>query len=249
MTEGPSCVAAGGKSRQKRAQLAARRQMVQVRVVTVAPVAATREEAAVVSTAREEARGENRIDRDGGDPGSSRPHRGVMTKDLIDHVVLWVDDKAFWTTGQGRRLYNIVHETKEYFVAITSGLPAFVVPRSVVLPKSSTKVARITDPSHLQQAISRAAAVENIALRILHSWIFKSGNRPRGYSVAFQYSPESVATDIAHAMWYDEERCNVVSAAVCAHTIDISMDLPQWFVGANIEDRPDDDDMAAYLDS
>ncbi|GBG80442.1 hypothetical protein CBR_g30906 [Chara braunii] len=222
-------------------------------LVTVAPVAAAREEAPVVATAREEARGESKTDRDGGDPGSSRVRRGVMTKDLVDRAVLWVDDKAFWTTGEGRRLYNIVHGTREYFIAIASGLPAPVVPWSVVLPKSSTKLARITDPSQLPQAISRAAAVENIALRILHDWIFKSGNRPRGYIVAFQYSLQSVATDIARAMWCGDERCNVVSAAVCAHTIDLSMplsmDLPLWFAGANIEDRPEDDDMAAYQES
>ncbi|GBG64511.1 hypothetical protein CBR_g45207 [Chara braunii] len=135
----------------------------------VAPIAMAREEATVVATAREEARGENKNDRDGGKPSSSCARRRLMTKDLIDRVVLWVDDEAFWTTGEGRRLYNIVHKTREYFVAIASGLPAPVVPRSVVLPKSSTKVARITDPSHLQQAISRAAVVENIALRILHN--------------------------------------------------------------------------------
>ncbi|GBG91485.1 hypothetical protein CBR_g52440 [Chara braunii] len=80
---------------------------------TVAPVPAARENAVVVATAREEARGENITDQDGGNPGSSRAHRGVMMKDLIDSVMLWVDDKAFWTTGEGRRLYNNVHEMKE----------------------------------------------------------------------------------------------------------------------------------------
>ncbi|GBG74496.1 hypothetical protein CBR_g18906 [Chara braunii] len=216
---------------------------------TVAAVAMARKEAAVGATAREEARGERKGDRETGEPGSSRVHRSVMTKDLIDRAVLWVDGKAFWTTGEGRRLYNIVHETREYFVAIASGLPPPTVPRSVVLPKSSTRVGRIVDQSQLQQAISRAAAVENVALRILHGWVFKSGNRPRGYHVAFQYSLESFATDIARAMWYGEEWCDVVSPAVCAHTIDLSMDLPLWFAGANIEDRPDGDDMAAHQES
>ncbi|GBG90831.1 hypothetical protein CBR_g51336 [Chara braunii] len=215
----------------------------------VAPVATAREEATVVVTAREDVSGEKKIDREGGEPGSSRVRRGVMTKDLIDRAVLWVDHKAFRTTGEGRRLYNIVHEMREYLVAIASGLPPPAVPRSVVLPKSSTRVARVADQSQLQQAISRAATVENIALRILHGWVFKSGNRPRGYNVAFQYSLECVATDIVRAMWYGEEWCNVVSPVVCAHTIDQSMDLPLWFAGANIEDRPDDDDMVAHQES
>ncbi|GBG65279.1 hypothetical protein CBR_g50321 [Chara braunii] len=122
-------------------------------------------------------------------------------------------------------------------------------PPSVVMLTSSTSLTRIVDPAQLQQAISRAAAVENIALRILHGWVFKSGNCPRGYNLVFQYALESVATDIARAMWYGEEWSNVVSAVVCAHAIHLSMDLPLWFTGANIEDRPEDDDMAAYQES
>ncbi|GBG58954.1 hypothetical protein CBR_g24304 [Chara braunii] len=215
----------------------------------VPPVPATRDEAAVSATVREEGRGQNTNQRDGGEAASSRARRGVMTKDLIDRALLWVDDKCFWTTGEGRRLYNIVHETKEYFVAIASGLPPPELPRSVVVPKSSTRVARIADQSHLQQAISCAAAVENIALRILHGWVFKSENRPRGYHLAFQYPLESVSTDIARAIWYDEEWRNVVSAPICAQTIDLNMDLPLWYASENIEDRPEDDDMAAYQES
>ncbi|GBG80645.1 hypothetical protein CBR_g31105 [Chara braunii] len=105
------------------------------------------------------------------------------------------------------------------------------------------------DPTQLQQAIALATASENIALRILHGWVFKSGNRPRGFNVAFQYALESVATDIARVMWYGEEWSNIVSAAVCAHTIDLNMDLPLWFADANIEDRPEDDDMAAHQEA
>ncbi|GBG84951.1 hypothetical protein CBR_g39414 [Chara braunii] len=202
-----------------------------------------------VPAAREEGRGQNKNQRDGGEAGSSRARRGVMTNELIDRALLWMDDKSFWTAGEGRRLYNIVHETKEYFVAIASGLPPPQLPRSVVVPKSTTRVARIADQSQLQQAISRAVAVENIALRILHGWVFKSRNRPRGYNLAFQYLLESVATDIARAMWYGEEWRNVVSAPICAHTINLNMDLPLWYAGANIEDRPEDDDMAAYQGS
>ncbi|GBG67318.1 hypothetical protein CBR_g457 [Chara braunii] len=78
---------------------------------------------------------------------------------------------------------------------------------------------------------------------------FKSGNRRRGYNLAFQYALESVATDIARAMWYGEEWCNVVSPAVCAHTTDLSLDLPLWFADVKVENRPNDDDMAAYQES
>ncbi|GBG65934.1 hypothetical protein CBR_g54228 [Chara braunii] len=217
--------------------------------VNSAPVATAREEAAAATTAREDARGEKTINREGGDVGPSRVRKETMSRELIDRALLWVDDKAFWTTGEGRRLYNIIHETREYFVAIASGLPATDVSRSVILPKSSTRVARISDPSQLQQAISRAAKVENVALRVLHGWVFKSGNCARGYNLAYQYALESVAMDIVRALWYAEDWSNVVSAPICGHTIDRNMDLPLWFAGAHIDDRPDDDDMAAYQES
>ncbi|GBG68835.1 hypothetical protein CBR_g3529 [Chara braunii] len=85
-----------------------------VAVAGVVPsVPAAREEAAVPTTVREEGRGQNTNQRDGGEAASSRARRGVKTKDLIDRALLWVDGKCFWTTGEGRRLYNIVHETKE----------------------------------------------------------------------------------------------------------------------------------------
>ncbi|GBG83158.1 hypothetical protein CBR_g36774 [Chara braunii] len=55
--------------------------------------------------------------------------------------------------------------------------------------------------------------------------------------------------NIARAMWYGEEWRNVVGAPICAHTIDLNMDLPLWYADVNIEDRPEDDDMAAYQES
>ncbi|GBG87106.1 hypothetical protein CBR_g44562 [Chara braunii] len=203
-----------------------------------APVATAREEAAAAATAREDARGEKTTDREGGDVGPSRVRKETMSRELIDRALLWVDDKAFWTTREGRRLYNIIHETW-----------AAIIHETVILPKSSTRVARISDPSQLQQAISRAAKVANVALRVQHGWVFKSGNRARGYNLAYQYALESVATDIARAMWYAEDWSNVVSVPICGHTIDLNMDLPLWFADAHIDDRPDDDDMAAYQES
>ncbi|GBG62928.1 hypothetical protein CBR_g34299 [Chara braunii] len=213
----------------------------------VAAVSRAREELPVVE--REVARGDNKGDREDEDPLLSRVRRGGTAKDLAERACLWVDDKAFWTTGEGTRLYNIVHETQQHFVAIANGLQAPAVPWSVVMPKSAMSLTRIADPAQLQQAISRAMTAENIALRVLHGWVFKSGNRPQGYNVAYHYVLESVATDITRAMWYGEEWSNVVSAALCAHTINLNMDLPLWFAGANIEDRPEDDDMAAHQES
>ncbi|GBG69404.1 hypothetical protein CBR_g4097 [Chara braunii] len=70
----------------------------------LAPVATAREEAAAAATAREDARGEKTTDREGGDVGPSRVRKEIMSREFIDRAVLWVDDKAFWTMGEGRRL-------------------------------------------------------------------------------------------------------------------------------------------------
>ncbi|GBG78156.1 hypothetical protein CBR_g26191 [Chara braunii] len=188
----------------------------------VGVVARAREEVPVVE--REAARVDNKGEREDEDPLLSRVRRGGMARDLADRARLWVDDKAFWTTRERRRL-------------------------SVVMPKSSTTLTRIADPPQLHEAIAHATAAENIALHVLHGWVFKSGNRPRGFNVAFQYALELVATDIVRVMWNGEEWSNVVSAPVCAHTIDLNMDLPLWFAGTNIEGRPEDDDMAAHQES
>ncbi|GBG41584.1 hypothetical protein CBR_g74544 [Chara braunii] len=73
----------------------------------VAVVAGAREEVPVVE--REVARGENKGEREDDDRLLSRERRGGLARDLADRARLWVDDKAFWTTREGRRLYDIVH--------------------------------------------------------------------------------------------------------------------------------------------
>ncbi|GBG93333.1 hypothetical protein CBR_g65193 [Chara braunii] len=199
--------------------------------VNSARMATAREEAAAEATAREDARGEKTTDREGDDVGPSRVRKETMSRELIDRALLWVDDKAFWTTGEGRRLYYIIHETREYFRH-----PAEVEHQG----------------SQDLRPIAAAASdlpLENVALCVLHDWVFKSGNRARGYNLAYQYALESVAMDIARAMWYAEDWSNIVSAPICGHTIDLNMDLPLWFASAHIDDRPDDDDMAAYQES
>ncbi|GBG60903.1 hypothetical protein CBR_g16023 [Chara braunii] len=148
-----------------------------------------------------------------------------------------------------RRLYNIINETREHLVAVASGLPLPNVPRSVAMPRSNIAKIRITDAGLLHRALSRASKVQSVALRVLHGCVFRSGSRERGYNVAFQYVLESVATDIARAVWHGEEWSNVVSPAVCVHMLDMGMDLSLWFAGVHIEDRLANDEMAAYQEA
>ncbi|GBG92737.1 hypothetical protein CBR_g56899 [Chara braunii] len=68
----------------------------------VAAVARAREEVPVVE--REATHGDNKGEKEDEDPLLSRVRKGGMARDLADRARLWVDDKAFWTTGEGRRL-------------------------------------------------------------------------------------------------------------------------------------------------
>ncbi|GBG62497.1 hypothetical protein CBR_g30816 [Chara braunii] len=202
-----------------------------------------------VASATEVARAEKKRGGEDDEPLVNRVRKGGLAKDLAERARLWVDDKSFWTSREGRILYNIINETREHLVTIASGLPLPNVLRSVAMPRSNIAQIRVTDAGQLQGALSRASKVQSLALRVLHGWVFKSGSRERGYNVAFQYVVESVATDIAHSLWHGEKWSNAVSPAVCAHTLDMGMDLPLWFVGVHIEDRPANDEMAAYQEA
>ncbi|GBG73100.1 hypothetical protein CBR_g12816 [Chara braunii] len=92
----------------------------------------------------------------------------------------------------------------------------------------------------------RALKVETIAKRAIHGWIFKSDSRHKGYHLAYQYALNHAATDIARAMWASEDWRSLVSPMVIRNTLELGMKLPLWFVGANVVDRHQDDECAAY---
>ncbi|GBG71154.1 hypothetical protein CBR_g8456 [Chara braunii] len=187
----------------------------------VPPVPAAREEAAVPATVREEGRGQNTNQRDGGEAGSSRACRGVMTNELIDRALLWVDDKSFWTKGEGRRLYNIVHETKEYFVAIASGLPPPQLPRSsTVISIAHSFRAAVQMGAHIDDdfiSYERLCRVADCFKLLLAAsmWIMHmAGDDPRSHYEAF-YFADLVArpTLIASMHRSFDHRRSVVRAA------------------------------------
>ncbi|GBG60707.1 hypothetical protein CBR_g12444 [Chara braunii] len=111
------------------------------------------------------------------EPLVNRVRKGELAKDQVERARLWVDDKSFWTSGEGRKLYNIINETREHLVAVANGLPLPNVPRSVAMPKSNIAQIGITDTGQLQGALSRASKVQSVALRVLHGCVFKSGSR------------------------------------------------------------------------
>ncbi|GBG84115.1 hypothetical protein CBR_g37990 [Chara braunii] len=59
------------------------------------------------------------------------------------------------------------------------------------------------------------------------------------------YITVDLTTDLARAVWQGLEWSRVVSPALVYHMLAMKMDVPLWFAGVRIEDRPEDDDMAA----
>ncbi|GBG74258.1 hypothetical protein CBR_g17968 [Chara braunii] len=162
---------------------------------------------------------------------------------------LWVDDLRFWNEREGFAIVKLIAEVRGYLVAVARGEQPPPIRRSIVLPHNSIPQHKITDDSELNAAKERALKVQGIALRVIHGWVFKSQNRQRGYHAAYQYALNLAATDIACAMWMGEDWRHCVSSMVAHHTLDLDMKLPLWFVGADVEDRHEDDGLAAYQEA
>ncbi|GBG70865.1 hypothetical protein CBR_g8165 [Chara braunii] len=162
---------------------------------------------------------------------------------------LWVDDLRFWNEREGFAIVKLIAEARGYLVAVARGEQPPPIRRSIVLPHNSIPQQKIAEESELNAAKERALKVQGIALRVIHGWVFKSQNRQRGYHAAYQYALNHAANDIARAMWMGEDWRYCVSPMVVHHTLDMDMKLPLWFVGADIEDRHEDDGLAAYQEA
>ncbi|GBG67396.1 hypothetical protein CBR_g533 [Chara braunii] len=162
---------------------------------------------------------------------------------------LWVADLRFWNEREGFAIVKLIVEARGYLVAVARGEQPPPIRRTIVLPHNSIPQHKIADEWELNAAKERALKVQGIALRVIHGWVFKSQNRQRGYHAAYQYAFNHAATDIARAMWMGEDWRYCVSPMVVHHTLDMDMKLPLWFVGADVEDRHEDDGLAAYQEA
>uniref|UniRef100_A0A388KMP4 Myb/SANT-like DNA-binding domain-containing protein n=1 Tax=Chara braunii TaxID=69332 RepID=A0A388KMP4_CHABU len=185
---------------------------------------------------------------DDDDPSVNRL-RQQNTREMEAAAKLWVDDLRFWNEREGFAIVKLIAEARGYLVVVARGEQPPPIRRSIVLPHNSIPQHKITDESELNVAKERALKVQGIALRVIHGWVFKSQNMQRGYHAAYQYALNHAATDIARAMWMGEDWRYCVSPMVIHHTLDMHMKLPLWFVGADVEDRHEDDGLAAYQEA
>ncbi|GBG77368.1 hypothetical protein CBR_g23699 [Chara braunii] len=77
----------------------------------------------------------------------------------------------------------------------------------------------------------------------------RSFSRSDGFARAESYVAVDYPTDLARAVWQSLEWSRIVPPSVVYHTVALKMDIPLWFAGAYIEDRPEDDDMAAHQEA
>uniref|UniRef100_A0A388LB16 Reverse transcriptase domain-containing protein n=1 Tax=Chara braunii TaxID=69332 RepID=A0A388LB16_CHABU len=162
---------------------------------------------------------------------------------------LWVDDLHFKNETEGNDIVKLIQEARLYLVAVAQGVQPPAVRRSIVLPHTTILQHKIDDESELNSAKERAFKVQTIALRVIHGWVFKSTSRQRGYHAAYGYVLNHAATYIARVIWMGEDWRICVSPTVFHITLDIDTKLPPWFVGTDIEDRHENDELAAYQEA
>ncbi|GBG45935.1 hypothetical protein CBR_g79385, partial [Chara braunii] len=191
--------------------------------------------------------------RDGKQEGDDDDDRPLVTRlkgaakedDLDARSKLWVDCDAFKGQGPGKPLREAIGECADYFVTIANGDAGAEPPSMLVMPSNDVPRFKIEDPAQHEPALHRARSVEKLVLRTIPGWIFKSSSRWTGFARGESYITVDLATDVARAVWQGFEWCKVVFPALAYHTVAMKMDVPLWFAGVKIVDRPEDDDMAA----
>ncbi|GBG83478.1 hypothetical protein CBR_g37190 [Chara braunii] len=122
-------------------------------------------------------------------------------------------------------------------------------PSMFIMPTNDVPLFKIDDPAQREPTLRRACIVEKLVMRTIHRRIFKSSSRSNGFTRAESYITVNYATDVARAVWQGLEWSRVVSPSLIYYTLHLKMDMPMWFVGVKIVDRPEDDDLAAQQEA
>ncbi|GBG83479.1 hypothetical protein CBR_g37191 [Chara braunii] len=120
-------------------------------------------------------------------PLSARKKRSRQEEELEAKSKLWVDGNAFWATGPGRMIVDKVHSYADYFCAIVNGNAGACTPKGLMMPPPEVPRERIEDGAQREPALRRARRTENVAMRVIHGWIFRSSSRSDGFARAESY--------------------------------------------------------------
>ncbi|GBG83013.1 hypothetical protein CBR_g36632 [Chara braunii] len=193
--------------------------------------------------------GRRESDNDDDNRPSKRLKKHGLEDDLEERSKMWVDSDAFWGQGPEKPLREAVTDCADYFITIANGDSGAEPPPMLIMPPADIQHTKIDDPTQHDPTLQRARAIERIVMGAIHGWIFKSSSRSNGFACAESYITVDYATDIAHAVWQGLEWSRVVSPMLVYYTFQMKMDMPLWFAGLKIVDRPEDDDMAAQQEA
>ncbi|GBG66986.1 hypothetical protein CBR_g74672 [Chara braunii] len=182
-------------------------------------------------------------------PPTSFSQRLRQADDLDAKSKLWTDGKTFWGTEPGRLIAEVVHPCADYYCAIVDGDASANTLAGLIMLTNDVPRFRIEDPTQRDPTLRRARKTANVAMRVIHGWIFRSPSRVNGFARAESYVSVDYPTDLANTVWKSLEWSRVVSPSVVYHTLALKMDVPLWYVGAYIHDRPEGGDMAALQES
>ncbi|GBG58766.1 hypothetical protein CBR_g166 [Chara braunii] len=147
-------------------------------------------------------------------------------------------------SGPGKPSREAIGDCADYFVAIANGDAGAEPPSMLIMPPNDVPRFKIDDPAQREPTLCKVRIVEKLVLRTIHRWIFKSSSRSNDFARAESYITVDYATDVARAVWKGLEWSRVVSPTLVYYMLHMKMDMPLWFEGVKIVDKPEYDDMA-----
>ncbi|GBG87403.1 hypothetical protein CBR_g45460 [Chara braunii] len=162
------------------------------------------------------------------DDESLRMRKKKMRQEEEAKSKLRTDGNTFRRCGVGRLIAGAMHDCIDYYCAIVNGDAGATAPRGLIMPPPDVPSLRIQDPSQQDAALGRARRTKNVAMRIIHGWIFTSSSRSNGFARAESYVAADYPTDLARAVWQSMEWSRVVSPSVVYHMLALRMGIPLW---------------------
>ncbi|GBG60778.1 hypothetical protein CBR_g12516 [Chara braunii] len=145
-----------------------------------------------------------RPDDNDGEPLSSRKKR-TRQEELEAKSKLWTDGKTFLGSGLGLFITDIVHICTDYYYTIVNGNAGATAPHGLIMPTPDVPCLRIDDPAQQEPTLHQARKTENVAMRVIHRWIFRSSSRYDGFARPESYVVVDYPTDLARAVWQSVE--------------------------------------------
>ncbi|GBG70806.1 hypothetical protein CBR_g8106 [Chara braunii] len=134
------------------------------------------------------------------EPLTKRKKRSRQEEDLDARSKLWTNGKTFSGTGPGRLIADVVHSCADYCCAIVNGDVGASALAGLIMPTNDIPCFRIKDPAQREPSLRRARKTENVAMRMIHGWIFGSPSRANGFARAESYVSVDYLMDLARAV-------------------------------------------------